>query len=257
MLPHDEAGGGTAVVLLHAGIADRTMWREHLDPLAAAGYRTVAVDLPGFGEARPAEGEQAPWMDVLETLEALAIDRAVIVGNSFGGAVALRVAAVAPGRVAALALISAPAPGIEPSPELEAIWEAEEAALARGGIEAAVEVVVNAWVLPDAPATLRERVADMQRRALELQADAPPATEAVDPLEQDPGVLGTLEIPTLVVVGDRDLGDFEDGAEMLARTLPRARHVVIEGAGHLAPMETPDEFRRVLLGFLAHEHQGR
>jgi pimeloyl-ACP methyl ester carboxylesterase len=48
-LPHDEAGSGPAVVLLHAGVADRTMWSEHLEHLADAGYRAVAMDLPGFG----------------------------------------------------------------------------------------------------------------------------------------------------------------------------------------------------------------
>jgi 3-oxoadipate enol-lactonase len=48
LLPHDDVGTGLAVVLLHAGIADRTMWAEHLRPVAAAGYRVVAMDVPGF-----------------------------------------------------------------------------------------------------------------------------------------------------------------------------------------------------------------
>lgn len=117
-LPHDEAGSGPAVVLLHAGIADRTMWSGHLERLAGAGHRAVAVDLPGFGEAPAAPDEQAPWADVLRTMDDLSIERAALVGNSFGGAVALRVALVAPSRVWALALVSAPAPALEPSPEL-------------------------------------------------------------------------------------------------------------------------------------------
>src|ERR1700758_2372289 len=95
-LPHSEAGDGPAVLLLHAGVADRTMWREHLEPLAAAGYRVIAPDLPGFGEAAVRPGPQAPWNDVLETMNALGVERATLVANSFGGAVALRVAAVAP-----------------------------------------------------------------------------------------------------------------------------------------------------------------
>jgi len=122
-LPHDEVGTGPAVVLLHAGIADRTMWAEHLDPLAEAGYRVVAVDLPGFGEAPVPPGEQAAWADVLQTMDELSIERAALVGNSFGGAVALRAAFVAPDRVSALVFISSPAPDLEPSPELEAVWE--------------------------------------------------------------------------------------------------------------------------------------
>jgi pimeloyl-ACP methyl ester carboxylesterase len=250
MLPHDEAGSGPAVMLLHAGIADRTMWSEHLEYLADAGYRAVAVDLPGFGEARVTPGEQAPWADVLETMDELSIERAALVGNSFGGAVALRVALVAPDRVSALALISAPAPDLEPSPELEAAWAAEEAALERGDIEAAVEAVVDAWTLPDASQELRDRVAAMQRRAFALQADAPPATEAPDPVEQRPEALTLLSVPTLVAAGELDKRDFCEGAEAMARTLPRARHAVIEGAGHLAPLETPEAFRELVLALL-------
>ena len=125
------------------------MWSEQLEPLAAAGYRAIALDLPGFGEAPPPAEEDAPWSDVLETMEALGIDRAALVGNSFGGVVALRVAAVAPDRVTALALISAPPPDLEePSPELAAAWAAENSALERGDIEAAVRAVVEAWTLP-------------------------------------------------------------------------------------------------------------
>jgi pimeloyl-ACP methyl ester carboxylesterase len=250
MLPRDEAGSGPAVVLLHAGIADRTMWSEHLEGLADAGYRAVAPDLPGFGEARVAPGEQAPWADVLRTMDELSIERAALVGNSFGGAVALRVALVAPDRVSALALISAPSPALEPSPELEAAWEAEEAALQRGDIEAAVEAVVDFWTLPDASQQLRDRVAAMQRRAFALQAEAPPATEAPDPVAQRPEALAGLSVPTLVAAGELDKRDFRQGAETLARTLPRARHAVIEGAGHLAPLEAPEAFRELVLAFL-------
>jgi 3-oxoadipate enol-lactonase len=251
-LIYDEAGRGPAVVLLHAGIGDRTMWREHLEPLAAAGYRVIAPDLPGFGESPVAPGEQAPWNDVLETMAGLGLDRAALVGNSFGGAVALRAALVAPVAVSALALISAPAPGLEPSAELEAVWEAEETALERGDVDGAVRSVLDAWTLPDAPADLRERVAVMERRALALQANAEAVDAASDPLEEEPARLAEIKVPTLVAVGEREqFADFPEGAQAIAAAIPRARHAVIAGAGHLAPLEAPEAFRELLLGFLA------
>jgi pimeloyl-ACP methyl ester carboxylesterase len=249
LLPHDDVGSGSAVVLLHAGIADRTMWAEHLQPIAAAGYRVVAMDLPAFGEAPPAQ-EEAPWSDVVQTMDALGIDRAVLVGNSFGGAVALRVAVVAPERAGAIALVSAPPPDLEPSPELQAAWEAEGSALERGDIDAAVGAVLDAWLRVDVPTAVRERVAAMQRHALEVQAAAGAATEAQDPVEEDPGAVGRLAIPALVAVGEHDMPDFRIGAETLAQSLRHARHVVIAGAGHLAPLEQPEAFRELLLGFL-------
>ena len=244
MLPHDEMGAGPAVVLLHAGVADRRMWADLLPSIAAAGHRAIAVDLPGHGDAAD---PGSPHVAVLDTMDALGVERATLIGNSYGGAVALRVAAVAPDRVGALVLVSAPAPDVEPSAELEAAWEAEESAFERGDVEGAVAAVVDTWTLPDAPASLRDRIADMQRRAFELEAHAGDATPADDPLEPDSSALSTLDIPALVAVGELDMRDFRAGAEVLAQQLRHARLVVIPGAGHLAPLEQPELFRRLVL----------
>ena len=222
-----------AVVLLHAGVADRTMWDEHLEPLEAAGYRVVAPEVT------------SDWNEIVRLMDEQSIDRAALVGNSFGGAVALRVAAVAPERVSALVLISAPPPEFDPSPELEAAWEAEEEALERNDLDAAVEAVVQAWT---SPGPTRERVRVMQRRAFEQQTEDP--AELPDPVEDDPSILTRFDIPALVAAGEHDMIDFRRGAEEMAAALPRARHVLIAGAGHLAPMETPEAFGELLSAFL-------
>ena len=57
-------------------------------------------------------------------------------------------------------------------------------------------------------------------------------------------------MPALVAAGEHDLIDFREGAEGIAEALPGARLELIEGAGHLAPLETPEAFRRLLLAFL-------
>jgi pimeloyl-ACP methyl ester carboxylesterase len=247
LLPADDVGTGPPVVLLHAGVADRGMWAELLPSVAAAGYRAIAVDLPGHGDAAPGH---APHSAVLDTMDALDVEHTALIGNSFGGAVALRVAAVAPDRVTALALVSAPAPGVDPSAELEAAWEAEESALERGDVEGAVAAVVDTWTLPDAPPGLRGRIAEMQRRSIEWQAGAGDAPPLDDPLEPDSSALSTLSIPALVAVGELDMPDFHLGAEALAQQLPQARLVVIPHAGHLAPLEQPEAFRQLVLDFL-------
>lgn len=249
LLPLDDVGVGPAVVLLHAGVADRRMWSDLLPSIAAAGYRAIAVDLPGFGDAADS-GYPPHWTAVLETMDALNVERAALIGSSFGGAVALRLAVVAPDRVAALALVSAPAPNVEPSAELEAAWQAEETALERGDIEGAVAAVVEAWTLPDAPPVLRDGIGEMQRRAFELQARAGDVPVADDPLEPDSSALSTLNIPALLLTGEFDMPDFRRGAEMLAQQIRGARLVVIPRAGHLAPLEQPDIFRHLVLDHL-------
>ena len=249
MLPRDELGEGDAVILLHAGVADRSMWGDYLPPLAAAGHRVMALDLPGYGEAPVADLDE-PWADVLETMDALGIESAALVGNSFGAAIAQRVAVAAPARVTSLVLISGPAPGVEPSPELIAAWDAEDAALEAGDVDAAVRAVVEAWTLEDAPEELRERVAAMQRRAFELQDGADPGP-AEDPVGEDPVTLAGIDVPVLIVAGGLDMSDFLQAAQVLAGVLQRSRSVVLPGAGHLVPLEAPEALTELLVEFLA------
>lgn len=225
------------------------MWEEDLDRLAESGHRAIAVDLPGFGDSPPPEID-APWTDVLATLDELGAERFVLVGNSFGGAVAMRVAALAPERVAGLMLVSPPPLDLDPSPALRAVWDAEEEALERGDVEAATRAIVDGWTLADSPPELRDRIAEMQRHAFEVQLAAPEPPEGEDPLEQGAGAIAG-RFPTLVVTGEHDVPDFRDGAHRLAAQLGLEGAVVIEAAGHLAPLEQPDAFRELLTGFLA------
>jgi 3-oxoadipate enol-lactonase len=237
--------------MLHAGIADRTMWSEHLHPLADRGFQVVAIDLPGFGEASVSSVEDAPWRDVFATIDVLGIARAALVGSSFGGLVAQRVAVLAPERVDALVLVSSGASGIEPSRQLQAAWEAEDSALAEGDIEAAIQSVVDAWTLPGSPQQLRDRITSMQRRAFELQLGADEVADGEDPLEDDLDALSRVAAPALIVTGEHDMVDFQLAADALADALPNARRTTLAGAGHLAPLERPQEFRELLLSFLA------
>jgi pimeloyl-ACP methyl ester carboxylesterase len=91
----------------------------------------------------------------------------------------------------------------------------------------------------------------MQRRAFAHQATAATTGSDPDPLERDPSALTRLRLPALVAVGELDMSDFRAGAESMAGDIPGARHAVIAGAGHLAPLEQPEAFRELLLEYLA------
>jgi 3-oxoadipate enol-lactonase len=248
-LPLTEVGQGPAVLLLHAGIVHRRMWSDHLEPLAAAGHRVVAIDLPGFGEA-PAQEPVAHWEDVIATMDALGIDKAALVGSSFGAAVALRVAALHPSRVSSLALFSAPAvPDGEPSPELTAVWDAVDGAEAAGELDRAVAEVLKGWVRPEADLNVGARVAAMQHDNYSWRGSD--AVEfATDPLDAEPSRMAAIECPVLVASGEDGMSDFRDAVASLSAQLPNARSALIPDCGHLAPLEAPAEFRRLVLEHL-------
>ena len=232
---------------MHAGIADRRMWAAHLEPIAAAGHRVIAVDLAGFGDAPVAE-RFAPDTDLLGTLDELGIDRAVLVGVSFGGAIAQRAAVADPDRIAGLVLVSAPTPDDrEPSPELAAAWDAEEEALEAGDVDAAVTAVLDDWLLPDAPAALREQVGEMQRRAMtswRRPTRSPSRIRSRAARTCCARWTSRRSWPSASTTCRTSRPPTEVAAQL------RCQAIVIPAARHLAPLETPEAFRGLLLGFL-------
>jgi len=233
------------VILLHAGVCDRRMWDGVVPALHDAGRKVVTPDLRGFGSRPVGVGPFTHAGDVLSLLDALGIESADVVGASFGGGVALQLAARAPERVSSLTLLAPALPGWEDwtDPGLLEYGEQEEAAFNRGDHDAVVDLNVRFWAGDLDPAD-REYVADAQRRALELGGE-----EAEE--EEQPFDLNAVTARTLVLVGDRDVSDFVRISEHIAATLETAELQVVEGAGHLLALERPDLISEVLAGRLA------
>jgi len=242
----DGDGAGDPLVLVHAGVADARMW-EPIVPALAAAHRVVRLDMRGYGRSRSARGTFSPSGDLVALLDALAVERAHVVGASFGGLVALELAATRPRRVASLVLLCAALPDIDPSPELLAFAEAEEAAIAVGRIEDAVEVNVRMWA-GDSSDAVKALVADMQRDAFELQL-----REGAESDELDPPVSARLQQiarPATVAYGDRDVSDFVQIARRLHAGLPDATLHEIGGAGHLPALDRPEAVAQLILRHL-------
>lgn len=251
LLPSDETGRGRPVVLLHARPTDRSMWGAHLPLLADAGVRAIALDLPGHGEATvPEAREAAPWTDVLDTLDHLEVDRFVLAGNSLGALVALQTAVTAPDRVEGLVLVGYRPHDQPASLRLQAAWDAERTALAAGDVDAAVAAGLEAWTSAGATDEVRAHAARMLRDQLAEQLAHGEPSLAADPLGEGTAALRTLTAPALVGVGEHDMPDFFQGGEGLARALDAGRPVVIPAAGHLAPLEQPAAFCKMLVDFI-------
>jgi pimeloyl-ACP methyl ester carboxylesterase len=212
------------------------MWQRQAALLRDRGYEVVAPDLPGFGgEPFPAN----PFSYVELVAQFLP---AVLVGNSFGGLVALETALAHHDEVAKLVLVAPSLRDHDWSAQMQDYWKREDELVEARDFDAATELTLTLFARPDVHEVLRP----MQRRAYELQASA--ATEPVWP-EARP--LAELRVPTLVLVGADDLRDFHEIATRIARESPNARLEVVAGTKHLPSLEAPDAFDRLLLSFLS------
>ncbi|WP_028803967.1 alpha/beta fold hydrolase [Streptomyces sp. 142MFCol3.1] len=245
-LSHDVAGDGPALVLLHSGVCDRRMWDAQWPALVAAGYRVVRCDFRGFGQTSVADRPYSNAEDVLELLDGISIERAALVGASYGGQVALEVAALRPDLVSALVLVCSALPGHVPSAELVELGEREDALIEAGDIAGAVELMVDTWLGPEANDAAREAVRRMQGLAFEVQLAA---AEECEPIEPEVDVTA-VRAPTLVLSGTHDLPDFRQIAAQLPGLLPDARHVELPWAGHLPSLERPSAITDLLVAYL-------
>jgi pimeloyl-ACP methyl ester carboxylesterase len=169
----------------------------------------------------------------------------------------METAVARPNLVSRLVLVAPGLRGFEMSDETKAGWEEEETALERGDVEAAVEVNMRMWV--DGPSRspdevdpeLRAKVAEMQRRAIEIYLEAGEEGEH-QPLVEDWGArLAEISVPTLVIVGELDRPEMLEIGERLEAEIPNSRRVTIPGTAHVPSMERPHEFDRIVLDFLS------
>lgn len=253
-LSFDRAGprGGIAVVLLHAGIADRRMWQPQWAQLTGH-HDVVRVDLRGFGDSdsRPQSG----WShaaDLIATLRSLDIRRAHLIGCSLGAGLAAEVGVAQPELVASMLLVS---PGgaliTEATDDLRAFAQAENAALAADDLDSAATANVSWWVVGThrVPGTVPQGVRDlvwrMQRRAFELTIGWDDIEEA-EPEAPLGDQLGEVVAPTQVLLGALDLRCVALAAEAVHAALPQSTFSIWDDVAHLPSLERPDDFCRLV-----------
>ena len=265
-IAYDRSGprGRTTVVLLHAGVADRRMWEPQWERLTEL-RDAVRLDLRGFGESDqpPSSGVLDPVADLVETLDHLGVADCHLVGSSLGAGVAVEAALSRPELVRSL-LLAPPGGSLltERTPAFVAFAAAENGAMSRGDLDAAVEANLDAWVagegreLSDVDPAVTASVRGMQRRAFDVDAAWTALELDLHEAELEPAAVERLaEVvqPVLLVVGGRDLDTVRLAADALAADLPRVRRVDRSEAAHVPSMEEPDGFLRLLLEWAA-EH---
>jgi pimeloyl-ACP methyl ester carboxylesterase len=228
------------VLLLHAFPLDERMWEGQRAALEAAGHRLVAPRLPG---PEPELGFDVWAQRVLGLVDGAFVP----VGCSMGGYLAFELWRQARERIPALALVDTRA-----TPDTPEQREARNDAIRLLG-EAGREAF---W--DDLAPRLFSAAADFAvvARAREIALEQPltglvAAQETIrDRIDSRP-TLATIDVPVLVAVGEEDGMTPPSDADAMAAAIAGARLVRVAGAGHLAPLERPDEVTETLVGFLA------
>jgi len=252
-IAYRSAGEGRPVVFVHAGIADRRMWRHQLDDVPP-GFRYVGLDLRGHGATALTDARFSNHEDVLAVMDHLDIDAAVVVGCSMGGGTAFDIALASPDRVSGLVVIGAGAPGFEvddyESPQWPEVLKAYEAGdLARvAALDAEIWVVGYGRTRDEVDPDAIELMIEMDLQILPNEDRRDELLIPLDPPRADRWA--EITQPTLVMVGEHDLPDCRQSAELLAGALSHHDPIVVPGEAHLPSLEQRTEFNRALVGFL-------
>jgi pimeloyl-ACP methyl ester carboxylesterase len=250
-----------ALVLLHGQPGSRADWKNVAERLPP-GLSALALDRPGYGSnPQPAAGFEANARAVLDELDSRGIQRAVLVGHSYGGGVALSAASLAPDRVEAVVLLASVGPGCLNG------WDTLLAAPAAGPLCALVAWQLTPWFARARLARivrLRDRPLDPAEH-LNWQIWAYASREhgplwrtflaeqraLVRELDKLEAAIPSVQAPVLLLADPRDAMVPVDTARRLARALPDARLQLVEGAGHHLPLRAPDVVADAIVTFLA------
>ncbi|MEY3213270.1 MAG: hypothetical protein RIT28_3751 [Pseudomonadota bacterium] len=262
----DSGGEGEVIVLIHGLSSTIGFWERQVQPLSAAGYRVLALDLPGFGASgRPDAPYTPPWYAALirAWLDGLGVGSAHLVGHSMGGQIAMTMALETPDRVQSL-ILSAPA-GIERFTPGEAEWMKTYWTETRTLEASEQDVRANFTMLAfnrydeGVERLIQERV--RMSSTPEFKGTSVAVSRCVAGMVDYPVAdrLGEIQTPTLILFGEDDHmipnpifhgGRTKTVALAGQDGIPGSELVLISKAGHTVHHDAPDAFNAAVLEFL-------
>jgi 2-hydroxymuconate-semialdehyde hydrolase len=250
-----ERGRGRPVVLIHGsgpGVSAWANWRLTLPELSRE-FRVIAPDMAGFGytERRPDfTYDKNAWVQqVLDLFDAYELDQADLVGNSFGGAIALAVAIAHPERVRRLVLMGSVGLSFPISDGLDRVWGYEPSAKAMRGL---LDLFAyDRKLVNDELAELRYKASIRPGFQESFAAMFPaPRQRWVDALASDEEAVRSLPHETLVIHGREDKVIPPDVSFRLANLIPRSQLHVFGRCGHWTQIEHSARFVKLVANFL-------
>jgi pimeloyl-ACP methyl ester carboxylesterase len=248
-LKYEMAGEGDPVVFLHGFGLDAAMWEPQWSTFAAS-HRVIRYDLRGYGASSMPQTAYSHVDDYLALSEFLRARPAHIVGLSMGGRFALRIAAQEPMAVRSLTLVNTALDGHAWSKEWLQRWAQMTQAARQNDIFGAKQfwfqhpLFDSARAQPAVAAALQEMLARYSGwHWWQQDPDVTPTPPSAE-------ILASIAVPTLMIVGELDLPDFQNIAQRIAADMPQATLRTIPKAGHMANMEARHEFNELVLEHL-------
>ena len=246
----DSQGDGEAILFIHGFPFDRTMWRAQV--MGLSGYHRMAPDLRGFGMSDQ-PGESASLADhaddLIALLDQLKVGKFVVCGLSMGGYIALDLWRRYAGRIRALVLVDtrAEADSADGKHQRDRLI----GAVSDRGTGALAEAMTSKLL---ATGTFeRQPLSVGHVKTMILEASVPGAVSALAAMRDrrdSTDLLPGIRVPALVIAGAEDAIIPPSTQEEMAKKIPQAGYHSIAGAGHMPPLEQPEEFNRLLAAFL-------
>ncbi|HEX7939316.1 MAG TPA: alpha/beta fold hydrolase [Gemmatimonadaceae bacterium] len=249
-IAYDDIGAGQPVLFIHAFPLNRTMWAPQVSALVER-CRCVAADLRGFGESAM-EGQPSIVHyadDLAALLDHLRIEQAVVVGCSMGGYTALAMWRQHRDRVRALVLADT-----RSGADSDETRARRRQLIAVANDEGSLGVA-NVQIPSLVGKTTREKQPDTYDAVHRMMAQAKPAAivgaiEAMMGRPDSTPMLATINVPTLIVVGEEDVPTPVNESRAMNALIPGSQLQIIAQAGHLSNLEKPAAFNHVLTEFI-------
>ena len=240
-------GSGTPIVLFHSLLADQSSFEAIVQPLAAT-HRVVVLNLPGFGASDSAgSGLEAIADHIAAGIEALGLKKPILLGNGYGGFIALMTAIRHPGIALRLVLADCGAVFSEPG---RAAFRGMSAAAKEKGLGAIADVAMRRLFAPEFQQRNPALIAERKKRFLAVDAatfhGACDALATLDIRAQ----LKAVTVPVLVLVGEQDEATPPPMSRELAAGLADARLVELPGCAHVPQLQAPDVFMAAIRPFI-------
>lgn len=240
-------GSGTPIVLFHSLLADQSSWDRIVQPLAAT-HQVVVLNLPGFGQSHSVGGALEGIADhIASGIEALGLKKPILMGNGYGGFIALLTAIRHPGIASRLVLADCGACFSEPG---RAAFRGMSSTAREKGLGAIADVAMRRLFAPEFQERNPELTEERKKRFLAVDPEtfhgACNALATLDIRDK----LSAVTVPVLVLVGAQDEATPPPMSRELASALPDARLVELPGCAHVPQLQAPDQFMAAVRPFI-------